>query len=169
MIVSAIVAAAENHVIGDGADIPWRLSSDLKYFKRTTLHHHVIMGRKTYESMGRPLPKRTNVVLTRDPFYIGTGIVVARSLEEGLQIALDNGEEEVFIIGGGEIYRQSLPYLDKIYRTRVAASPEGNVFFPELPEGEWWLISTESHTADEKNEYDYTFEIWERLPDAADE
>lgn len=169
MIVSAIVAAAENGVIGDGADIPWRLSNDLKYFKRTTLNHHVIMGRKTYESMGRPLPKRTNVVLSRDPFYIGTGIVVARSLEEGLQIALDNGEEEVFIIGGGEIYRQSLPYLDKIYRTRVLASPAGDVFFPELPEGVWELVSTESHTADEKNEYDYTFEVWTRIASAEEE
>jgi dihydrofolate reductase len=169
MIISAIVAAAENYVIGDGADIPWRLSSDLKYFKRTTLNHHVIMGRKTYESMGRPLPKRTNVVLTRDPFYIGTGIVVARSLEEGLQIALDNGEEEVFIIGGGEIYRQSLPYLDKIYRTRVAASPKGDTFFPELPDGEWQLASVEAHTADEKNEYDYTFEVWERISSASAE
>lgn len=169
MLVSAIVAAAENQVIGDGADIPWRLSSDLKYFKRTTIHHHVIMGRKTYESMGRPLPKRTNVVLTRDPFYIGTGIVVARSIEEGLQIALNNGEEEVFIIGGGEIYRQSLPYLDKIYRTRVAASPAGDVIFPELPEGDWQLISSESHAADEKNEYDYTFEVWERISSAVSE
>ncbi len=163
MLVSAIVAAANNHVIGNGADIPWRLSGDMRYFKRTTIDHHVIMGRKTYESMGRPLPKRTNIVLTRDPFYLGDGILVARSIEEALTIAYDNGESEAFIIGGGEIYRQSLHLLDRLYLTRVDAEPEGDAFFPELPEGEWRLLSQEAHSADEKNDHDYVLELWERI------
>ena len=115
MIVSAIVAAAQNNVIGNDNDIPWRLSSDLKYFKRTTINHHVIMGRKTFLSMGRPLPKRTNIVLTRDLMFAGSGLLIAHSIEEALSMAYDNDEEEVFIIGGGEIYRQSMPYLSLIH------------------------------------------------------
>lgn len=166
MLISAIVAVAENGVIGDGADIPWRLSSDLKFFKRTTLNHHVIMGRKTFLSMGRPLPKRTNIVLSRDPFFVGTGIIVARSLEEALELAQEHGETEVFIIGGGEIYRQAMPYIDKVYLTRVAAQPAGDVTFPHLDEGSWLRVSQEAHPADEKNDHPYTFEVYERRPEA---
>ncbi|MCB0639509.1 MAG: dihydrofolate reductase [Lewinella sp.] len=162
MLISAIVAVAQNGVIGDGDDIPWRLSSDLKYFKRTTIQHHVIMGRKTFASMGRPLPKRTNIVLTRNPFFVGSGILVARSLEEALAIAQDHGEEEAFVIGGGEIYRLAMPFLDKIYLTRVHAEPEGEVTFPTFSDDEWRLISQETHPADEKNDHDYTFEVYER-------
>ncbi|WP_020537370.1 dihydrofolate reductase [Lewinella cohaerens] len=162
MIVSAIVAAAQNNVIGDGNDIPWRISSDLKYFKRTTLDHHVIMGRKTFASMGRPLPKRTNVVLTRDLMFTATGILVAHSIEEALTIAYDNDETEVFIIGGGEIYKQSMHYVDKVYLTRVSAAPEGEVVFPDLPEAEWELISSEPHQAGERDEHDFVFEVYTR-------
>lgn len=162
MIVSAIVAAATNHVIGDGHDIPWHLSSDLKYFKRTTLDHHVIMGRKTFEGIGRPLPKRTNIVLTRDPLYIGTGIISAHSVEEALTIAYDNDETEVFIIGGGEIYLQSMPYWDRVYLTRVLATPTGHVLFPELPTSEWNLVSSEPHTAAENDDHDFVFEVYDR-------
>ena len=160
MIVSVIVAAAQNQVIGDGNDIPWRLSSDLKYFKKITSGHHIIMGRKTFDSIGKPLPKRINVVLTRDLMYIATGVVVAHSIEEALSIAYDNGEEEVFIIGGGQIYEQSQPYWDKVYLTRVMANPPGEVRFPELAADEWELISEESHSAGERDEYDYTFEVY---------
>ena len=162
MLVSAIVAAAENHVIGDGEDIPWRISTDLKYFKRTTQDHHVIMGRKTFETMGRPLPKRTNVVLTRDLLYVATGIIVAHSLEEALTIAYDNGEEEAFIIGGGEIYHQSMEYLDKIYLTRVHATVEGETTFPELDQDHWELVSADAHPAGERDEYAFTFEVYKR-------
>lgn len=162
MIVSAIVAAAQNNVIGDGNDIPWRISSDLKYFKRTTLDHHVIMGRKTFASMGRPLPKRTNVVLTRDLMFTATGILVAHSIEEALTIAYDNDETEVFIIGGGEIYKQSMHYVDKVYLTRVSANPKGEVVFPDLPEAEWELISSEPHQAGERDEHDFVFEVYTR-------
>ncbi|MEM1214208.1 MAG: dihydrofolate reductase [Bacteroidota bacterium] len=162
MIVSAIVAAARNQVIGDGNDIPWRLSSDLKYFKRTTLNHHIIMGRKTFDSLGRPLPKRTNIVLTRDIHYLGNGFLVAHTIEEALSMAYDQNEAEVFIIGGGEIYRQSLPFLDRVYLTRVDAEPAGTVYFPELPESEWQLISSEPQVQGERDDFAFTFEIYER-------
>jgi dihydrofolate reductase len=162
MTVSAIVAAAQNNVIGNNNDIPWRLSTDLKYFKRTTLNHHVIMGRKTFLSMGRPLPKRTNIVLTRDLMFAGTGLLVAHSIEEALTMAYDNEEEEVFIIGGGEIYRQSMPFWDKVYLTRVQTEAEGDITFPELPAESWELISSEAHTKGERDEHDFVFEVYKR-------
>lgn len=164
MLVSAILAAARNRVIGDeNNQIPWHLSSDLKYFKRTTLGHHVIMGRKTFESMGRPLPKRTNIVITRDPYYAVSGCLVARSLPEALSLAYDNGETEAFIIGGGQIYALSIPLLDRLYLTEVEAEPEGTVFFPEINFQEWQLLSSKSHPADEKNDHAYTFKVFERI------
>lgn len=163
MIVSAIVAAAKNNVIGDGEDIPWRLSSDLKYFKKTTTGHHIIMGRKTFASMGRPLPNRTNIVLTRDPLFIATGIIVAHSIEEALAIAYDNDEEEVFIIGGGEIYKQSQTYWDKVYLTKVMKEAKGNVVFPDLEKEKWELLSSKPQLRGEKDECDFTFEVYQRI------
>lgn len=164
MLVSAIVAAARNRVIGNEQnEIPWYLSSDLKYFKRITLGHHVIMGRKTFESVGRPLPKRTNIIITRDPYYAVSGCLVARSLPEALGFAYDNEETEAFIIGGGSIYALSLPLLDKLYLTEVEAEPKGTVYFPELDFTQWNLISSESHPADEKNDHPYIFKVYERV------
>lgn len=163
MIVSAIVATARNGVIGKNNEIPWYLPADLKYFKRTTIDHHVIMGRKTFESMGRPLPKRTNIVVTRDVFFIASGCLIARTIEEALGMAYDNGETEAFIIGGGEIYRQSMKYCDRIYLTEIDIEPEGDVFFPEMDAAEWALSSSEAHPADEKNEWAYTFKVYERI------
>ncbi|PSR14843.1 MAG: diacylglycerol kinase [Bacteroidetes bacterium] len=162
MIVSAIVAAASNHVIGDGAGLPWHLSTDMKYFKRVTLDHHVIMGRKTFDSIDRPLPKRTNIVITRDLLYAGTGILVAHSVEEALTIAYDNDETEAFIVGGGEIYRESMAYCDKIYLTRVLAEPAGSVFFPELDPATWELSSSEAHPASEKDDHAFVIEVYTR-------
>ena len=162
MIVSAILAMSKNRVIGKDNQIPWHLSADLKYFKRTTLNHHIIMGRKTFLSIGKPLPKRTNIVLTRNPFFVASHVLVVSSIEEALNIAEENGEEEVFIIGGGEIYRQSMPYWDKVYLTRVDIEVEGDVFFPELDNKEWRLLSDEPHEADEKNVYKYSFQVYER-------
>jgi dihydrofolate reductase len=162
MIVSAIVAVAENGVIGRDNDIPWRLSDDLKYFKRTTLNHHIITGRNNFLSIGRPLPKRTNVIITRNPFYAVDGCLIAHSVEEALQIAYENGDEEAFIIGGGKIYELSLEYWDRLYLTNVHAKIEGDVMFPELNMDKWNLISSEAHKADEKNEFDYTFNVYER-------
>lgn len=163
MIVSAIVATARNLVIGKDNDIPWYLPADLKYFKRTTLNHHILMGRKSFESIGRALPKRTNVVITRNPYFIASNCLVARSLEEALEIAHNNGEEEAFIIGGGEIYRQSIPLLDRLYLTEVDIEPEGTVYFPQLNLEEWTLISEEAHEPDEKNEVAYTFKVLEKI------
>ena len=128
MLISTIVATAQNNVIGKDNQIPWYLPADLQYFKKITLNHHIIMGRNCFESIGRPLPKRTNVVVTRNPFFIATGCVVTHSIEEALRLAEKNGEEEVFIIGGGEIYQQSVEFWDRIYWTEVALNTEGDVF-----------------------------------------
>ncbi len=162
MIVSAIVAVAQNGVIGKHNQIPWYLPADMQFFKRTTLHHHVIMGRLSFLSIGRPLPKRTNIVLTRDPFFTATGCLMARNIEEALEMAFDHGETEAFIIGGGDIYTISLPYWDKLYFTEVQVEPEGDIYFPKLNWQEWRLVSAEPHQKDDKNEYDYTFKVFER-------
>ncbi len=166
MIVSAILAMSKNRVIGKDNKIPWHLTADLKYFKRTTLNHHIIMGRKTFLSIGKPLPKRTNIVLTRNPFFVASNIIATSSIDEALSIAQNNEETEVFIIGGGEIYRQSMPYWDKVYITLIDLEVEGDVFFPELDKNEWQLISEDPHEADEKNEYNYTFLVYERIAKA---
>jgi dihydrofolate reductase len=162
MIVSAIVAATENWVIGRDNGIPWYLSNDLKYFKNTTLNHHIIMGTNTYASIGRPLPKRTNIVLTRNLFYTIQNCLIAHSIQEALELAYDNGEKEVFIIGGGKIYENSFKWLDKIYLTVVHTELEGDTFFPKLDMTEWKEISSVSHAQDEKNDFKHTFKILER-------
>ncbi len=162
MIISAIVAASKNNVIGKNNQIPWYLPGDLKFFKKTTLGHHVIMGRKSFESMGKPLPKRTNIVITRNPFFVATGCIIVHTLQEALAIAEANGEEEAFILGGGEIYNQSWDYLNRIYLTRVDAEVEGDVFFTIKNEGDWKVVWSEPHYADEKNDFDYTFYILEK-------
>lgn len=162
MIVSSIVAVTRNGVIGKDNDIPWDLPKDMRYFKKTTMNHHIIMGRKNYEAMGNPLPKRTNIILTRDPFYISSSALVAHSIEEALSIAFDNGEEEAFIIGGGEIYKQSMPYWDRFYITEIEADIEGDVYFPEVDYSEWKLVSEEAHQKDDKNPYNFVFKVYER-------
>lgn len=162
MIISTIVATAKNNVIGKNNGIPWYLPADLKYFKKTTLNHHIIMGRNSYLSIGRPLPKRTNIVITRNPFFIATGCIIAHSMEEALQVAAENGETEAFIIGGGQIYEQSKELWDKIYLTEVGLEIEGDVFFPEINADEWKETWNEKHEKDEKNEHSYTFKILER-------
>lgn len=163
MIVSIIVAKAKNNVIGKDNQIPWYLPADLKYFKKTTLHHHIIMGRKTFESIGRPLPNRTNIVVTRSIFFTATGCLVAHSLEEALQLALENDEEEVFVIGGAQLYSDALPYADRLYLTEVDVQPEGDTYFPDFEEDHWREIYSEQHHADDRNPYPYTFRILERI------
>ena len=170
MTISAIVAVDKNGIIGYNNQIPWYLPADLAYFKRTTLNHHIIMGRNSFQSIGRPLPKRTNVVISRDPFFIATGCVRAFSIPEALKIAETNGETEAFIIGGGEIYKQSSPLWTRLYLTEVDVdvSPKdentegGYIFFPKLDFSEWRLISEEKHVKDDKNDHDYTFKVFER-------
>jgi dihydrofolate reductase len=162
MIISCIVAIAKNNVIGKDNQIPWYLPSDLKYFKKVTTGHHVIMGRKCYESIGKPLPNRTNIIITRDPFFISSNCLIARNIKEALEMALDNGETEAFIIGGGQIYEQTADFWDKFYLTEVDLDAEGDIFFPELDLNEWTLTSKECHQKDEKNEFDYCFNVYDR-------
>ena len=166
MIITAIVAVAENGVIGREGDLPWHLPDDMKFFKDTTLGHHIITGRKNYESIPpkyRPLKDRTNIVVTRSLTYDAPGAVLAHSLHDALDVARMAGETEAFIIGGGEIYHKSWPYLDRLYLTEVDTEPEGDVFFPAVNEMEWRELSSEAHPADEKNEYGYVFRILERV------
>lgn len=162
MIVSCIVATAHDGVIGKDNDIPWYLPADLKYFKKVTLGHHIIMGRNCYRSIGRPLPKRTNVIITRDPYFISSNCIVTHSITAALEAAYDNGEEEAFIIGGGQIYAQTQDLWDRIYLTEVDLSVAGDVYFPDINRDQWKTTWEEAHCADTKNEFDYTFKLLER-------
>ncbi len=162
MRINAIVATDKNNVIGKDNQIPWYLPADLKYFKRQTLNHHIFMGRKSFLSIGKPLPRRVNMVLTRDPFFSANGVVVVHSVDEALDIARKAGEDEFFIIGGGEIYNLCLPITERVFRTLVKAEVEGDTFFPELPAEEWKLTSEEEGEVDERNKIPFVFQIFER-------
>jgi dihydrofolate reductase len=160
MIISAIAAMSSNRVIGREGDLPWHLPRDMRFFKETTMGHYIIMGRNNFASMNyRPLRGRTNIVLTRDPFFITSSAIVAHSIEEALSIALDAGEEEVFIIGGGEIYKQSIHLWDKIYLTEVIKEIAGDTYFPEIDMNEWQLTSSSYFEADEKNDIPMRFDV----------
>jgi len=164
--LSAIVAAAENGVIGRNNALPWHISEDLQYFKRRTLGKPVIMGRKTYESIGRPLPGRTNIVISGDPLYAAEGTRVVASLEAALQlcaeVALIDGIEEAVVIGGAQIYSLALPMADRLYLTEVHADVEGDAVMPAVDWTQWREVSRERHAAQEPNPYDYSFVVYER-------
>jgi dihydrofolate reductase len=162
MIISIIVAVAKNNAIGKDNQMIWRLSSDLKRFKRLTTGHHILMGRKTFESLGRPLPNRTNIVVTRNKDYRPEGALIFNSVPEALQHCRDAGEDELFVIGGGEIYRSLIPAADKMYLTRVMTAPEGDTYFPEFDEGAWMVTLEEAHLADQKNDHNFIFIDMER-------
>ncbi len=162
MIISCIVATAKNNVIGKDNDIPWYLPADLKYFKKITSDHPIIMGRNCFESIGRPLPKRTNIIITRNPFYIVSNAFVVHSIEESLRVAQETGAKECFIIGGGHIYTQTQDLWDKLYLTEVDLDVDGDVFFPKLELSEWDETSCEEHGPDEKNVYSYRFKVLTR-------
>ncbi len=155
--ISVIVAASENNVIGRDNDMPWRLSTDLKRFKALTLGKPVIMGRKTYQSIGRPLPARLNIVITRDESFFAEGVTRVSSLEQALLLAKDYAEthdlDEVFVIGGGQIYHQVLGKADQIYLTRVLTTLEGDTLFPAIDPEKWQLLSEENVPAGEKDNY----------------
>lgn len=153
--ISIIVALSENNVVGVRNQLPWKLSADLKRLKALTMGHHIIMGRKTYESIGKPLPGRTNVIISRNKDYQAEGCVLANSLQHALEIALD--DEEVFVFGGGEIFNEAMDKADKIYMTRVHKHIDGDTYFPVVKPFEWRIIDLEEFKADEKNEYDYSF------------
>ena len=162
-----IVAFSTNRVIGRDGDLPWRLSSDLKRFKRLTMGHHIIMGRKTFESIGRALPGRTSVVLTRSANWkaVGTNgddqIIVVQSVEEMLQVVADDSEP--FVIGGAEVFEMTLPMTRKMYISRVDAIIDGDCYFPEVDWIQWRLESAEQFPADKQNEFAHTFEIHSRI------
>ena len=158
-MVSVIVAVAENGVIGDKNSLLWHISEDLRNFKRITSGHPVVMGRKTFESLGRPLPNRKNVVITRQDIEI-EGCEVAHSLEEAL--AMFSADEEIFIIGGAQIYREAMPIADRFYLTRVHHAYEGDTSFPEWNESEWQKVDSERFERGEKYEYPFTFEVYSR-------
>lgn len=163
MIISAIVAIDQNRAIGKDNEIPWYLPADLKYFKKTTIGKPVIMGRKSFDSIGRPLPKRTNIVISRNPFFIASGILVFSNIEEALSQAAEDNVEEVFIIGGGTIYEATQEIWDRLYITEVEFKSDGDVFFPSISSEEWTEISREKHLADEKNAYNYSFIVYDRI------
>jgi dihydrofolate reductase len=159
-VISLVVAMAENGAIGRDNALPWRLPDDLKRFKSLTMGKHLLMGRKTYESIGRPLPGRTNVVLTRDRDWRAEGVVVVRSLGQALGCARD--AEELVAIGGAEIYRLLMPFARRIYLTLVHAEFAGDTFFPDFDPTQWADVECQSHPADERNAYAFTFVTLER-------
>jgi dihydrofolate reductase len=166
MIVSIVVAVSDNNVIGRGNRVPWRQSADMKRFKALTLGHHLLMGRKTFESLDRPLPGRTIIVITHDRQFQADGVLTAPSIERAIEMA--RLDEEIFIGGGAQIYEQSLHRADRMYLTRVHTEVEGDTFFPEFDDvTEWTLVDVEHREADERNEHPYSFLTYERAAELA--
>ena len=159
--ISLIVAASENNVIGKDGQLPWHLSADLKRFRKLTTGHHIIMGRKTFESIGRLLPERTTVIVTRNPDYFFAGARVATSLRAAIEMA--SADDQPFIVGGAEIYKASIDRVDKIYLTRVHTTIDGDTQFPQLDWTKWKLVSSTRFEADRKNDFDFSFEEYERI------
>lgn len=163
MLVSLLVAASENNVIGKNNQLPWHLPEDMKFFKNTTWGMPIVMGRKTFESMGsRALPGRINIIITRQDVWKAEGVVVAHSWSDAMLVAKDTDCKEVFVIGGGEIFKDTMKKADRIYMTRVHTIIDGDVFFPTIDEKEWKLKKKRDCKADEKHAFDYTFELWEK-------
>ena len=164
MILSLIVAASENNAIGKNNLLLWHLPNDLKFFKNTTWAMPVAMGRKTFESLGnKPLNGRLNIVITRQKDFTAAGIAVVNNLDDAIFLAQQHDYKELMILGGGEIYKQSIDKADKIYITRVhAIFDDADTFFPEIDENKWKLISNQDFFADEKHAYDYSFQLWEK-------
>jgi dihydrofolate reductase len=164
MRLSIIAVVAANRVIGRDNKLPWHQSADLKRFKALTTDHHVLMGRKTYQELGKPLPARVNVVITNSPTFGSEGVAIARSIDEAIAKAEAAGDEEIFIIGGGEIFRQTLHRADRMYVTQIHADVAGDTFFPEFDDlNEWRLVDREDFEADEKNDYPFSFLTYERV------
>lgn len=160
MTLTLIVAMGSNRIIGRGNSLPWRLPADLRHFKSTTMGHPIIMGRKTYESIGRALPGRTNIIITAKPRYTAAGCHVANSIDEALELAQTG--DQVFIIGGASLYAQTLSRADRLYVTLIHHEFEGDAYFPEIDSGLWRKMEEESFRADQENPYDYSFLKFER-------
>lgn len=158
--LSLIVAMAKNRVIGADNTLPWHLPADLKHFKALTMGHHIVMGRKTYESIGKPLPGRTTVVVTRNANYSVPGVIVASSLE--VAISACGNDEEIFVIGGAELYRQAIKLADRIYLTEIDADIPGDAHFTEFDRKLWQETGRVNNVPDEKNLYSYHFVVYDR-------
>lgn len=161
-MISFIVAMDKNRVIGKNNQLPWHLPEDLKFFKRTTMGHPIIMGRKTHESIGKPLPGRTNIVITRNQDYRSEGCLIFHTLNELLDYEKKQ-KEELFLIGGAELFQAAFPYANRLYITKIDHEFNGDTFFPEFNETNWIMISQEKGMKDEKNPYDYSFVTYERV------
>jgi len=163
MIVSHIVAASVNNVIGKDNQLPWHLPNDMRFFKNTTWGMPVIMGRKTFESMdNKALPGRVNIILTRQKGFKATGVVVVNSWDDAMFVAKDADCNEVFVIGGGAIFKETIKKANRIYMTRVHTMVDGDIFYPEIEEKKWKLATKRDCLADEKHKYNYSFELWEK-------
>ncbi len=166
MKISLIVAMSQNRVIGRQNQMPWHLPDELKYFKRVTMGKPVLMGRNTFESIGKPLPGRPNIVITRNPDYEADGISVVTSVEDALDLAESLTEHdanmEAMVIGGAQIFAATLPLADRLYLTEVHAVIDGDVFFPEFQRERWRIVARDEHAADEKNPYAYSVLVLER-------
>lgn len=162
MIISLVVAAAENNAIGKNNQLLWHLPNDLKFFKNITWGLPVVMGRKTFEAVNKPLPGRFNIVITRQPHWKAEGTITAADLDDAIKKAADTNCRETMIIGGGEIYKQAMAIADIIYITRVHASLEGDTFFPVINESQWQLVSNDDFEKDDKHRYAYSFQKWAR-------
>jgi dihydrofolate reductase len=165
MIVSAIAALSKNKVIGKNNDLPWRLPDDMKFFMETTKGHHVIMGRKNYDSLQekfKPLPNRTNIVITRQKGFSAPGCIVLHDVESGLKIADKNAEPECFIIGGAEIYKLAMPFTTRLYLTEIHAEIDGDTYFPDIDEGAWIEVSRKHHDVDTRHAFAFDFVVYDR-------
>ena len=163
MILSLIVAASTNNVIGNNNQLPWHLPNDMKFFKNTTWGSPVIMGRKTFESMGNKiLPGRINIILTKQKGFKAQGVTVVNSWADAMFVIETTDSNEVFIIGGGEIFKETIKKANRIYMTRVHTIIDGDIFFPEIDEKKWKQLSKRECSADEKHSFNYTFELWEK-------
>lgn len=166
--LSIVVAASDNGVIGRDGELPWHMPADLGRFKRLTMGHCLVMGRKTYESIGRPLPGRVSIVLSRSPDWSpnAEGVLVAKDLDEAVRLAAsapDMDCSEAYIVGGGEVYRQALPRADRIHLTRVHTTLEGDAYFPKLDTNDWQLTDSKERAADDRNEHACTFLTYDRV------
>ena len=165
MTISLIAARSRNGVIGRNNDLPWKLPDDSRYFMRTTKGHYAIMGRRNYDSLPepyKPLPHRTNIVVTRQPKFNAPGCIVVHSLEHALDIARENDEQEAFVIGGSEIYKLALPVAHRLYLTEIDADVDGDTYFPEFPREAWTEISRKHHPKDDHHAYAFDFVVYER-------
>ena len=164
MIISLIAALSKNSVIGKNNDLPWRLPADMKYFMQTTSGHCVLMGRKNYESLPpkfRPLPNRTNLLVTKQKDYIAEGCLIFHAIDEAVEFAKQQGEPELFVIGGAEIYKATLPIADKLYLTEIDAMIDGDTYFPAFDKSKWKETSRTRHAPDEKHKFAFDFVVYQ--------